>query len=329
MDSELSKKRIELQDWLRVRRNRLKKITPNVGESVPYFFISPFYLLFGVFLLFPIVYTLYLSFFEFLGVGGETLFVLNLGFTSFKLTTISDLRFVGFSNYERLLTDTQFHQALWNTFYITVLEMPIKIVAALILAIILNQSWMKLSRTFRTLLLIPVSANLVAYSTVFIAILIEGGFMDFMFGIAGIAPVQWIQDPIWAKNTLAGMGVWRWMGYNMIILTAGLQMIPQHLYEAAEMDGANSWHKFRYITLPQIRPILLFVIITTTIGQLKKFAEPLSVYHAGASLEGSQTIVMYMYRQAFQNFNLGYASAVTYAIIFIIVVIAMIELRLE
>jgi multiple sugar transport system permease protein/lactose/L-arabinose transport system permease protein len=301
--------------------------TPDTRNIAPYIFISPFYVLFAIFLLFPILYTVYLSFFEFLGVGGRTLFVLDLGVYTFELNTLARLRFVGLANYERLLSDSLFHKAFYNTVFIAVVEMPIKFVAALSLAVVLNQAWMRASKAFRTLILIPVSANLVAYSTVFIAILIEGGFMDFLFSVVGLPPIPWIQDPIWAKVSIAEMSTWRWVGYDMIILTAGLQMVPQHLYEAAEIDGANRWEKFRYITLPQIRPIILFVLVTSTIGSLKKFAEPLTMYDTGAPLDGTQTLVMYMYRQAFANFNLGYASAVTVAIILFIILIALIEMR--
>ncbi|WP_254280486.1 carbohydrate ABC transporter permease [Haloarcula marina] len=326
MSTGIKDKHTEILDWIRIRRQRLGDKIPVVGNLAPYIFVSPFYILFVIFLLFPILYTLYLSFFEFLGVGNQTLFVLNLGFTTFEVNSLARLRFVGLANYERLLGDPQFHQSLWNTLYITIVEMPIKVIAALGLAVILNQSWMKLSKTFRTLILIPVSANLVAYSAVFLAILIEGGFMDYLFTLVGLTPIEWITDPLWARHSLAGMGIWRYVGYNMIILSAGLQQVPQHLYEAAELDGANHWQKFWYVTLPQIRPILLFVVVTTTIGQLKKFSEPMTIYEAGAPLSGSQTIVMFMYRQAFVNFNLGYASAVTYAILIIIAIIAMIEM---
>jgi len=180
---------------------------------------------------------------------------------------------------------------------------------ALALALALNASFLRLKGVFRTAIALPVSANLVAYSTVFLLLFNEQlGFLNYVLAGVGIGPVPWLTDGFWARNDHHRRGDVAVDGYNMIILLAGLQTIPQQLYEAAEIDGANRWEKFRYVTLPQLKPVMLFVVVLSTIGTFKLFAEPY-VITGGGPTNSTITIVQYIYRQAFVNFNLGYASA--------------------
>jgi len=308
-----------LWDRFRFARQDLTAATPTLPR-VAYLFIAPFFLLFSVFLAFPVFYTLYLSFFEYQGVGQGSLFWIDLGPVYLEIPQIAQLNFIGLGNYARLLGNELFWQSMFNTSYILVIQVPLMIGLALALALALNASFLRLKGVFRTAIALPVSANLVAYSTVFLLLFNEQlGFLNYALAGVGLGPVPWLTDAFWARNTIIAAVTWRWTGYNMIILLAGLQTIPQQLYEAAEIDGANRWEKFRYVTLPQLKPVFLFVIVLSTIGTFKLFAEPY-VITGGGPTNSTITIVQYIYRQAFVNFNLGYASALT--VVFVAVVSA-------
>jgi multiple sugar transport system permease protein/lactose/L-arabinose transport system permease protein len=172
-----------------------------------------------------------------------------------------------------------------------------------------------------------VSANLVAYSTVFLLMMQDAGLVNFVLTSLGFQPIPWLSSDFWSRMTIAGAVTWRWTGYNMIILLAGLQNVPQQLYEAAEIDGASRIEKFRYVTIPQLRPVLLFVFVTSTIGTFKLFSEPVIINGGGAPLESTITIVQYIYQTAFIDFRLGYASALTYVLIAVVSVLSAIQLR--
>jgi len=313
-----------IRDAYRWRRQRLTESLPEF-RGVPYIFLLPFFVLFAVFLAFPILYTIYLSFFQFEGVGGATLFTVpGIGLT---VTTIANLDFVGLANYGRLLTDGQFHQAMYNTVFILLVQVPLMIAIALSLAVALDASFVRLRGLFRTTLAVPISANLVAYATVFVLLMQEHGLVNYLLGFVGVGPIPWFQSDFWSRMTIVGAVTWRWTGYNMIILLAGLQNVPGQLYEAAEIDGANRLQKFRYVTLPQLKPVLLFVAVTSTIGTFKLFSEPLIVSEAGASAEATRTIVQYIYEMAFVQFRLGYASALTWVLIAVVSVLSIVQIK--
>jgi len=315
--------------WDRVRfaRQDLTAATPTLPR-VAYLFIAPFFLLFSVFLAFPVFYTLYLSFFEYQGVGQGSLFWIDLGPVYIEIPQIAQLNFVGLGNYARLLGNDLFWQSMFNTSYILVIQVPLMIGLALALALALNASFLRFKGVFRTAIALPVSANLVAYSTVFLLLFNEQlGFLNYVLAGVGIGPVPWLTDGFWARNTIIAAVTWRWTGYNMIILLAGLQTIPQQLYEAAEIDGANRWEKFRYVTLPQLKPVMLFVVVLSTIGTFKLFAEPY-VITGGGPTNSTITIVQYIYRQAFVNFNLGYASALTVVFVAVVSVFSVVQIKI-
>jgi len=315
--------------WDRVRfaRQDLTAATPTLPR-VAYLFIAPFFLLFSVFLAFPVFYTLYLSFFEYQGVGQGSLFWIDLGPVYIEIPQIAQLNFVGLGNYARLLGNDLFWQSMFNTSYILVIQVPLMIGLALALALALNASFLRFKGVFRTAIALPVSANLVAYSTVFLLLFNEQlGFLNYVLAGVGIGPVPWLTDGFWARNTIIAAVTWRWTGYNMIILLAGLQTIPQQLYEAAEIDGANRWEKFRYVTLPQLKPVFLFVVVLSTIGTFKLFAEPY-VITGGGPTNSTITIVQYIYRQAFVNFNLGYASALTVVFVAVVSVFSVVQIKI-
>jgi len=325
-----------------IRRTRAVAERVPFSVGVPYLFLSPFFILFSAFLAFPILYTVFLSFHRYQGVGSATLLWIDLGPVQFELTRIAQLEFVGLQNYQRLLGDALFQNALANTTFILLVQVPLMIVLGLALALALNASWMRFKGLFRTTIALPVAANLVAYTTVFLLLLQDNGLVNSVFGMVGLPAVPWLTGgtellpgPLksilgpgfWPRISLVGAVTWRWTGYNMIILLAGLQSVPKQLYEAAEIDGANRWEKFRYVTLPQLRPVLLFVVVTSTIGTFRLFSEPLIISEGGATLSATRTLVVYIYNIAFQQFQLGYASAMTVVLVGIVAVLSIVQLR--
>lgn len=326
-----------------IRRTRRAADRVPFSVGVPYLFLAPFFVLFSVFLAFPILYTVFLSFHTYQGIGTETLFWIDIGPIQYRLTRIANLEFVGLQNYQRLLSDTLFQNALANTSFILLVQVPLMIVLGLALALALNASWMRFKGLFRTTIALPVAANLVAYATVFLLLLQDNGLINTVFQMAGLPAVPWLTGgtallpgPLksvlgtgfWPRISLVGAVTWRWTGYNMIILLAGLQSVPKQLYEAAEIDGASRWEKFRYVTLPQLRPVLLFVVVTSTIGTFRLFSEPLIISEGGAPLSATRTLVMYIYNMAFQQFQLGYASAMTVVLVGIVAVLSIVQLRI-
>ncbi|MDS0260289.1 sugar ABC transporter permease [Haloarcula sp. S1CR25-12] len=325
-----------------IRRTRAMADRLPFTVAVPYLFLTPFFVLFSVFLLFPILYTVYLSFHTYEGIGTATLFWIDIGPIQYRLTRIAQLEFVGLQNYQRLLGDALFQNALANTTFILLVQVPLMIVLGLALALALNASWLRFKGLFRTTIALPVAANLVAYATVFLLLLQDNGLVNTVFQMVGLPAVPWLTGgtgllpgPLksvlgtgfWPRISLVGAVTWRWTGYNMIILLAGLQSVPKQLYEAAEIDGANRWEKFRYVTLPQLRPVLLFVVVTSTIGTFRLFSEPLIISEGGAPLSATRTLVMYIYNMAFQQFQLGYASAMTVVLVGIVAVLSIVQLR--
>ncbi len=283
--------------------------------------------LFALFLAFPVIFTIFLAFFEFQGISTDSLLVVDLGIVYFTVPEVVNLEYVGLQNFERMLTDNVLHQALFNTVYLFAVLIPTMVIIPLTLAIALNSSLIRFRNTFRSLLLIPTAANTIAYAVVFIAIVAEGGLADSLFVLIGIDPIAWLRNGFWSRNLIAFMSVWRWTGYNMIIFLAGLQTIPESLYEAAEIDGATRLQKFRYVTVPQLKPVLLFIVITSTISIFKKFAEPQLLITSGAPLKETRTIVYYIYQVAFQNLELGYGSALTVLLVAIVTTVSLIQFR--
>lgn len=321
-----ARKRRNLWDRFRFARQDLTDGLPQI-KSVAYVFISPFFVLFGLFLLFPILYTLYLSFFSYEGVSFDNLFWIDLGPVFLEVPRIAELQFVGFGNYARILSDGLFWQSMYNTMYILVIQVPIMIGLALALALALNASFVRFKGFFRTAVALPVSANIVAYSTIFLLLFNELGLVNSVLAAIGVEPVAWFRSQFWARKSIIAAVTWRWTGYNMIILLAGLQTIPKQLYEAAEIDGASRWEKFRYVTVPQLKPVLLFVVVLSTIGTFKLFAEPYVITGGGPS-NATITIVQYIYQEAFESWNLGYASALTVIFVAIVSAISIIQIRI-
>ncbi|MFC4987702.1 carbohydrate ABC transporter permease [Saliphagus infecundisoli] len=317
----------QVSDGVRYTRQDVSRIVPEI-PGLPYAYISPFFILFGVFLLFPTAYTLYLSFFDYVGVSNEVLLTVTMGPMEVSLPRIANLEFVGLSHYERLIfRDSLFHRSLLNTTFIFVVQVPLMVILGLATALVLDAKFIRAKGLFRTLIALPVATGLVAYSTIFLLLFNgEVGLINYVLESVGLTAIPWLGDGFWARITLVIAVTWRWLGYNMIILLAGLQTVPQQLYEAAEIDGASRWEKFRFVTLPQIRPVLLFVVVSSTIGTFQIFAEPYVITGGGPS-NATITVVQYIYNQAFLQLNLGYASAVSVLLVVIVSIMSIIQIQ--
>lgn len=317
----------KISDWFRFRRQDVSNRVPKI-PNIPYIYISPFFILFGIFLLFPTVYTLYLSFFDYLGVSSDALLTIQMGALQISIPKIADLNFIGLSHYERLIfQDSLFHRSLFNTAFIFFVQVPTMVILGLATALVLDAKFIRAKGLFRTLIALPVATGLVAYSTIFL-LLFNGeiGLINYIFETINVGAIPWLNDAFWARITIVIAVTWRWLGYNMIILLAGLQTVPQQLYEAAEIDGAARWQKFRFVTLPQIRPVLLFVVVSSTIGTFQIFAEPYVITGGGPS-NATITVVQYIYNQAFIQLNLGYASAVSVILVLIVSCLSIIQIQ--
>ncbi|GIN13713.1 cytochrome c biogenesis protein [Shouchella clausii] len=275
-----------------------------------YLFISPFFLLFAVFGVFPIFYSLYLSFHSWSGLGDKT--------------------FVGLSQFQYLLGDAEFWQAVGNTFAIWFLSSIPMLFFALVIAFLLNLPSLKGRSTYQTMFFITNVTSIVAVAIIFETIFSnQYGLMNYLLSLIGIAPLEWLNSGFLVKVVIASMVVWRFVGYNAIIYLAGLQNIPKTLYEAAIIDGANKTQIFFRITIPLLRPIILFTVIMTTIGSMQIFTEPQILLGNSGGVGGAgMTMTLYMYNEGFLNNQFGYASAVSWAMFIIIALFSLINWKL-
>lgn len=241
----------------------------------------------------------------------------------------NNLSFVGIDNYKRLLTDSTFRKALFNTVLYLIIQVPIMIILALVISAMLNDKRLKARGFFRTAIFLPCVTSLVAYSIVFKSLFATDGFVNaFLMNINLISePIAWMTHPVWAKVLIIIAITWRWTGYNMVFYLAGMQSIDDSIYEAADIDGASAFVKFKTITLPLLKPIILFTTINSTIGTLQLFDEVVNITGGGPA-NATVTISQYIYNLLFKySPNFGYAAAVSYVILFIIVILSFIQLK--
>jgi multiple sugar transport system permease protein len=251
-------------------------------------FLAPALTLLGIFLVFPTIYLGYLSF-----TGGSF--------------TRSGVHWVGMNNYIRLFLTPDFWQVIVNTLYFMIGTVIPSMVIPLGLAVLLNQS-LPLTGLLRTIYFIPSIVSLVAAGLGFRWIFQTDGAMNGLLANFGIDKIAWLSDPVWAMPVIILLSVWKQIGFNLVVFLAGLQTIPISHYEAAELDGANGWQQFWYITLPGIQPTLIFAAITTAIFTLKSF-EQVYIITGGGPLNSTNLLVYYIYDRAFAQFDLGYAAA--------------------
>ncbi|HVF16129.1 MAG TPA: sugar ABC transporter permease, partial [Steroidobacteraceae bacterium] len=241
---------------------------------------------------------------------------------------LGNLRFIAFENYWRLLHEPLFWKSLGNTFYFVLLGVPLSIGASLGAALLVNSKVARFRNFFRTVYFAPVVTTLVAVAVVWRYIFhTRYGFLNYALDWVGLGPIDWMGDPHWAMPAIVIMAVWKNFGYNMIILLAALQSIPEDLYEAARIDGASFWQQFRHVTLPSLRPVLLLVSILTMSGYFQLFAEPY-VMTEGGPLESTKSVLFYMYDEGFKWWSLGRASAVAFMLFVIIFIVTLVQLRI-
>ncbi|HVK50546.1 MAG TPA: sugar ABC transporter permease [Pseudoxanthomonas sp.] len=256
---------------------------------------------------------------------------LLLSLTDFDLYALADsdnLRFVGLGNYIDLLQSEIFWKSLGNTLYFVIVGVPVSIALSLGAAMLLNAPLARFKALFRTALFAPVVTTLVAVAVIWRYLFHTSyGLVNWVLGQVGIAPIDWLGDPHWAMPTIILFAVWKNFGYNMVIFLAGLQTIPQDLYEAARIDGASKWRQFRHITLPMLGPVLLVVAVITVSGYFQLFAEPY-VITRGDPLQSTVSVLYFMFEEGFKWWKLGRASAVAFLLFAIILAVTTVMLRL-
>lgn len=253
---------------------------------------------------------------------------LLLSFTDFDIYAVADpgnTRFVWLRNYSRLLADPIFWKALGNTFFFVVLGVPLTVAVSLGSALLVNARLVRFRGLFRTIYFVPVVTSMVAVATVWRYLYHPRfGLINAALAFLGVPAIDWLGDPRWAMPAIVLMAVWKNFGFNMIIFVAGLQAIPESLYEAARIDGANAWQRFRYVTLPMLGPTFFFVGVMTMIGYFQLFAEPY-VMTRGGPLNATLSIALLMYREGFTWWNLGYSAAVAFVLFLIIGLVSILQ----
>jgi len=248
---------------------------------------------------------------------------------SFQSGKGSNLEYVGFDNYIRLFQDPTFKTALFNTTLYLIIQVPIMIILALVFSVLLNDETLKFRGFFRTAIFLPCVTSLVAYSVIFKYLFAGDGIVNkFLLGISAIAePINWLSDPFWAKVIIIIAITWRWTGYNMIFYLSSLQNVDKSMYEAAKIDGASTFQQFTKITVPMLKPIILFTSIMSTIGTLQLFDEVMNITKGGPGI-ATLSISQYIYNLSFEYTpNFGYASTVSYVIVVLIIILSIIQFR--
>jgi cellobiose transport system permease protein len=289
-------------------RERLIKLD---AKASPYLYIAPFFLLFAVFGAFPLAYTAWVS------------------LTNRNLLSTST-QFVGLANYTALIHDSYFWNAVENTLAIWVLSTVPQLCLAMLFAHLLNRQ-LRARSFFRMSLLLPQVTSLVAVALIFTQLFdYRYGLINYVLSEVGIGKVDWEAGTISSWVALSTMVTWRWVGYNALIYLAAMQSVPEELYEAAEVDGASTWRQLFHITIPSLRPTIIFTVVISTIGGLQLFTEPyefqpLKQAGTGGSDRQYQTVAMYLYEKAFggSEFKFGYASAIAWSLFLLIAVISL------
>jgi len=288
----------------------------NNNNNRAYLYIAPFVIVFLSFNIYPILLTFYYSVTNYTGMGG-----------------IENADFVGIDNYRRLITDDFFYQAFFNTIKIWGANFAIQISIAMGLALLFSDMRLKLKglNTFRALFFLPNIITIASVALLF-SILLDWnyGSLNQMLLSLNIVdrPINWLNNPVYAQGWVALIGAWMWFGNTFIILMAGISGIPKDFYEAAYIDGANWWDSFTKITLPQLKPILLYVFITSIIGGLQIFDLPLLMTDGRGAPRGAlNTMVIYLYNQGFSYANFGYSATIAYGLFIITIVFSAITFK--
>lgn len=276
-------------------------------KVAPYVFVSPFYILFLIFGLFPVIFSGVLAFSKWDGLG--------------------DIQFVGLDNFTRLLRDADFYLSVKNTLIIWAVGTFPMLFLALILAFLVNLKFIKHKELLKSIFFLPNITSVVAVTILFGLIFSNlDGLANALLQFLGFELIKWVTSPFWVRIVIALINIWMYLGYNMIIYLTGITKIPNDYYEAAVIDGATNMQIFWNITIPQLKPIILFTVMMSTIGGLQVFSEAQVLVPQGATPEGgAMTIVYYLYNTAFTNNEYGYGSAVAWALVLIILVFSLIN----
>jgi cellobiose transport system permease protein len=285
-------------------------------RGMPYLMVAPFFVVFAVFGAFPIVYTLYVS------------------LTGWNTRRVgSENSFVGLDNYRTLIADENFWNALYNTFGIGVLSAVPQLFLALWIAHLLNYR-LRGRLFFRTGVLIPYVTSVASVALIFNQLFARDfGLVNWVLDLVGIGPIDWHDGSAASWSAVSVMVIWRWTGYNALIYLAAMQAIPFELYESAAVDGAGRFRQFWHITIPSLRPTIIFTVIVSTVGSLQLFGEPL-LFDLSRNAQGGadrefQTVVLYLYQQFWFNGRYGYASAVAWGLFIVIVLIVGVNFLLS
>jgi cellobiose transport system permease protein len=291
-------------------RRRLRRVDAKVS---PYLYVAPFFVLFGVFGVFPLLYTAWVSLTD-------------------RNLLAPEANFIGLDNYAELMHDEYFWHAVVNTMGIWVLSTIPQLVLALVIAHVLNRS-LRVRTFFRMSVLLPQVTSLVAVALIFTQLFgYRYGLINYLLNQVGIENVNWEAGRLSSWIALSTMVTWRWVGYNALLYLAAMQSIPDELYEASAVDGARSWRQFIHVTIPMLRPTIIFTVIISTIGGLQLFTEPFLFQpvqsgSTGGSARQYQTVAMYLYEKAFggTQFDFGYAAAIAWCLFLFIAVVSFVN----
>lgn len=275
--------------------------------------LLPWIITFAVFWLYPLAYALYLSFTQY--------------------STLSNTAtWIGFDNYVAVFHDTLFWKAIINTTIFTFGTVPVTTTLALLLAVLLNKKYVRFVSFFRAAYFMPTVTSLVVIALIFTNLYAKDGYVNVLFNMIGLPHPEkygWLQEPTTALGSIMAMDVWMSVGYYMVLFLAGLQTIPNDLYEAAELAGASAFTQFKKITLPLLRPTILFVVVINSIKSFQIFVE-IYIMTKGGPLEGTTTTLVYeVYRNAFGSTDsMGYASALAYIIFAILLALSLLQMKI-
>ena len=291
-----------------------RRTTEGTVARAAWWFLAPALLLIGVFFFIPVAASFLLS------------------VTDFDIYAVGDLanaRFVGLRNYTALLDNPLFWTALQNTFYFALVGGPLTVAVSLGAALLVNAKLVRFKSVFRTLYFVPFVTTLVAVAIVWRYLYHpQYGLLNYALGIVGIDPINWLGDPTWAMPAIILLAVWKNFGYNMLIFIAGLQSIPEELYEAASIDGAGPFRKFWHVSLPMLAPTFFFVGVVTMIGYFQLFAEPY-VMTQGGPLRATTSLVLMMYEEGFRWWRMGTAAAIAFILFILILLWTLLQLWVE
>ncbi len=281
-------------------------------KLAPYLFVLPFVLTFAIFWVVPLA---------------------KSGMMSMQSILPGQTEFIALDNFKRLFGDRVFKVAVWNSFKYMIFTLLLLIPIPMLMACAVNSKLVngKIKSVFKASLFIPALTSVVVAGTIFRLIFGEMGtsLMNQFIGMFGLEPMKWLKESVTGFAALLALACWRWFGVNMMYFLSGLQSIPEDYYEAASLDGANTFQKFFYITLPQLKPTIIYVLTISVYGGLSMFTESYMLWQGNNSPQNiGLTIVGYLYRQGIEKNNMGYASAVGVVLLVIVLAINLIQLTL-